>query len=123
MTRRASRRVPRRTNSRKPNVLLVLVMIAAVVGVASHQLAQNHGIETELAILKNETEQLVRASADTNKLREAARLLAPTAIWHVHGHISEFADCFDCPQMVVIPPGEFTMGSSGHISKASIVSF
>ena len=51
-----------------------------------------------------------------------AILLAMTAIsigmaavvYSVYGmRVPSFADCADCPQMVLIPAGEFTMGSPG----------
>src|SRR5207302_8322255 len=39
------------------------------------------------------------------------RLSAPPVMWKVADAITEFKDCAQCLQMVVIPAGEFTMGS------------
>src|SRR5262249_60665534 len=39
------------------------------------------------------------------------RLAAPPVVWAAPGALTEFKDCEACPQMVVIPAGEFTMGS------------
>ncbi len=39
------------------------------------------------------------------------RLAAPPVTWKVPDAITEFIDCAGCPQMVVIPAGEFTMGA------------
>ena len=47
------------------------------------------------------------------------------AVWLSAGHAANpvnlnpgavFADCADCPQMVVIPPGSFTMGHDGGVN-------
>jgi len=51
------------------------------------------------------------ALARLNALPPQERLSAPPEVWRVPGAISEFKDCAACPHMVVIPAGEFTMGS------------
>ena len=69
-------------------------------------------IDARIAQLKAETAALV-ASARTrlDALSPAQRVSAPPVIWKVPGALAEFKDCADCPPMVVIPAGEFTMGS------------
>jgi formylglycine-generating enzyme required for sulfatase activity len=103
----------KRGKRRKPRVLIVLVVLALLVGLANYQIARNYGVEAELAVLKNETSQLLR-SAPIEGLDEPARVMQPTKVWQVYGRIAEFGDCFNCPRMRVIPPGEFTMGSSSR---------
>src|ERR1700730_2343939 len=69
-------------------------------------------LEARIADLKAKTAVLVasaRARLDT--LPPQQHLSAPPAIWRVPGALTEFKDCASCPQMVVIPAGEFTMGS------------
>jgi formylglycine-generating enzyme required for sulfatase activity len=69
-------------------------------------------VEARIADLKAKTAALAasaRARLDT--LSPQQRLSAPPAIWRVPGALTEFKDCTNCPQMVVIPAGEFTMGS------------
>ena len=69
-------------------------------------------LETRIAELKTKTAELVaRERARLNTLPPQQRLAAPSAVWRVGGALTEFRDCTDCPQMVVIPAGEFTMGS------------
>jgi formylglycine-generating enzyme required for sulfatase activity len=69
-------------------------------------------LETQFAQLKAQTAALVASALATlNALSPQQRLSAPPAIWRVPGALSEFKDCEECPQMVVIPAGEFTMGS------------
>jgi formylglycine-generating enzyme required for sulfatase activity len=69
-------------------------------------------LDVRIAELKARTEALVAADrARLNALSPQERLAAPPAIWKVAGAIAEFKDCEECPQMVVIPAGEFTMGS------------
>lgn len=69
-------------------------------------------LEFAIARIKQETAQLVaNESARPEALRAPQRLSAPPVIWRVSGTLAEFKDCADCPRMVVIPAGEFTMGS------------
>src|SRR3954466_3829224 len=68
--------------------------------------------EAAIAHLKTKTEALARAAlARLDALTAEQRLAAPPDIWKVPGAITEFKDCSECPQMVVIPAGQFTMGS------------
>ena len=69
-------------------------------------------LEADIAELKAKTAALVASAlARLNALSPQQRLSAPPAIWRVPGALTEFKDCAECPQMVVIPAGEFTMGS------------
>jgi formylglycine-generating enzyme required for sulfatase activity len=68
--------------------------------------------EAQIAQIKAKTATLVAsARARLSALSAPERLSAPPAIWKVPGALTEFKDCAGCPQMVVIPAGEFTMGS------------
>jgi len=69
-------------------------------------------LEARIADLKAKMTALVSAGlAQLTKLSAQQRLAAPPVIWRVPDAITELKDCVDCPQMVVIPAGEFTMGS------------
>jgi formylglycine-generating enzyme required for sulfatase activity len=75
------------------------------------RLAQTR-LEARIADLKAKTAALVAsARARLGTLSPQQRLSAPPDIWRVPGALTEFKDCARCPQMVVIPAGEFTMGS------------
>ena len=69
-------------------------------------------LEAQIAALKVKTAALVApARAELDALSPQQRLAAAPAIWRVRGALTEFRDCARCPQMVVIPAGDFTMGS------------
>src|ERR1700730_1185876 len=69
-------------------------------------------LEARIAELKAKTAALVAAERPRlDALSPQQRLSAPPAIWRVPGALTAFKDCAGCPQMVVIPAGEFTMGS------------
>ena len=69
-------------------------------------------LETQIAELRAKTAELVApARARLDALSPQQRLSAPPAVWRVPSALAQFKDCDDCPQMVVIPAGEFTMGS------------
>jgi formylglycine-generating enzyme required for sulfatase activity len=69
-------------------------------------------LEAKIADLKTRTAVLAKAAlARLNTLTPEQRLAEPTAVWRVTGALAEFRDCANCPSMVVIPPGDFTMGS------------
>src|SRR5262245_15321524 len=100
-----------------------LVTLVAVVGLASGAVICDHShdaalaaepdIDPAIADLKAKTEALVAAARpQLDALSPRERLASPPVIWRVPGAISEFKDCADCPPMVVIPAGEFTMGGS-----------
>jgi formylglycine-generating enzyme required for sulfatase activity len=66
----------------------------------------------QIADLKAKTAPLVASGlARLEALSPPERLAAPPVLWKVSDGITEFKDCADCPLMVVIPAGEFTMGS------------
>ena len=69
-------------------------------------------LEARIAALKAGTAALVApALARLNALSPEQRLAEPPAIWRVAGALAEFSDCRNCPRMVVVPAGEFTMGA------------
>jgi formylglycine-generating enzyme required for sulfatase activity len=69
-------------------------------------------LEARIAELKAKTAALVISErARLDALSPQQRLSTPPAIWRVPGALAAFKDCAGCPQMVVIPAGEFTMGS------------
>jgi formylglycine-generating enzyme required for sulfatase activity len=69
-------------------------------------------LEARIAALKAKTAALVAsARARLDALSPQQRLSAPPEIWRVPDALTTFKDCAGCPQMVVIPAGEFTMGS------------
>jgi formylglycine-generating enzyme required for sulfatase activity len=69
-------------------------------------------LEARIADLKAKTAVLAAAArARLDSLSPQQRLTAPPAIWRVRGALTEFKDCANCPQIMVIPAGEFTMGS------------
>jgi formylglycine-generating enzyme required for sulfatase activity len=68
-------------------------------------------LEDRIAELKTRTAALVASErVHLDALSPQQRLSAPPAIWRVPGAITAFKDCADCPRMMVIPAGEFTMG-------------
>jgi len=94
------------------------VIASAIIVLASQSQGSeiaDSGTSLELRIteIKQKTAELVALeSARLNALSPQQRLSAPPVIWRVPSTLTEFKDCADCPRMVVIPAGEFTMGSS-----------
>src|SRR3954454_8925050 len=68
-------------------------------------------LDVALAELKRQTAALVTAAPRVDTPAASDRIAAPPVIWRVPGAITQFSDCSGCPQMVVIPAGEFTMGA------------
>jgi formylglycine-generating enzyme required for sulfatase activity len=69
-------------------------------------------LDAELAELKAKTTAVVAAAlARLAALSPSDRLVAAPEIWRAPGAVTEFKDCASCPHMVVVPAGEFTMGS------------
>jgi formylglycine-generating enzyme required for sulfatase activity len=69
-------------------------------------------LEARIAELKAKSAALVASSrAGLDALSPQQRLAAPPVVWRVPSELAEFKDCARCPRMVVIPAGEFTMGS------------
>jgi formylglycine-generating enzyme required for sulfatase activity len=68
--------------------------------------------EGRIAEIKAKTAALVSSALTRlNTLSPQQRLSAPPVIWRATGALTQFKDCAVCPQMVVLPAGEFTMGS------------
>jgi formylglycine-generating enzyme required for sulfatase activity len=94
----------------------VLLIAAAIIALApaAHGAARSAQakLEARIADLKAKSAPLVAAGrARLEALSPQERLAAPPAVWRVPGALATFKDCGDCPQMMVIPAGEFTMGS------------
>jgi formylglycine-generating enzyme required for sulfatase activity len=97
----------------------ILAAAAAIISVAAH--AQRSGtidplvrpnLEAELAELKAKSAAVVAATLPRlAALSPSERLAAAPEIWRVPGGVTEFKDCASCPHMMVVPAGEFTMGS------------
>jgi formylglycine-generating enzyme required for sulfatase activity len=96
-----------------------LAIAGAIIVVAAHAQRSDTtdplvrpNIETELAKLKAETAAVVAAALPRlATLSSQERLAAAPEIWRVPGAVTEFKDCAGCPHMMIIPAGEFTMGS------------
>jgi formylglycine-generating enzyme required for sulfatase activity len=102
-----------------PRAAHILLIACAIVSFAA--LSQGHAVarpaqpklEARIAEFKAKTAALVAAARPRlDALSPPQRLAAPPAIWRVPGALAAFKDCTGCPRMVVIPAGEFTMGSS-----------
>jgi formylglycine-generating enzyme required for sulfatase activity len=102
----------------RPRLAGIVAIAACAIFAASHAQSDEVSrpprpeLEAGIAQLKAETGALVAsARARLDALRPQQRLSAPPVVWRVPGALAEFSDCAGCPQMVVIPAGEFTMGS------------
>jgi formylglycine-generating enzyme required for sulfatase activity len=85
---------------------------AAVLGLPFQAVAADPDVESRIEELKTSTAELIavgRAALEARSPEE--RLSLSPVIGRVPDAIVEFKDCADCPDMVVIPAGEFTMGS------------
>ncbi len=96
----------------------LLMTVCAMIGVASSARANEVArpdppdLAAQLAELKAKTAELVASARPRlDALSPQQRLSAPPAIWRAPGALTQFKDCADCPPMIVIPAGEFTMGS------------
>jgi formylglycine-generating enzyme required for sulfatase activity len=97
----------------------ILTIAAAIVAATAHAQRSETtdplvrpNLEAEIAELKAKTAALVASALPRlAALSPQERLTAAPEIWHVPGALTEFRDCAGCPHMVVIPAGEFTMGS------------
>src|ERR1700681_3635094 len=93
-------------------LLIVCAMICLAPRTPSDARPAQTTLEARIAELKAKTAALVAAARPRlDALSPQQRLSAPPAIWRVPGALTAFRDCANCPQMVVIPAGEFTMGS------------
>jgi formylglycine-generating enzyme required for sulfatase activity len=100
----------------RPSQILLIIVCAAVGAAPFVQRAiaapSESTLQTQIAEVQSKTATLVasaRGRLDALSARE--RLSASPEIWRVRGTLTEFKDCASCPQMKVIPAGEFTMGS------------
>ncbi len=101
-----------RPDWRLPVRLLIAGCALLALALPLHGAPAKSKLEAELAALKAKMVALAApARATLDALSPQQRLAAPPAIWRARGAPMQFRDCARCPQMVVIPPGEFTMGS------------
>jgi formylglycine-generating enzyme required for sulfatase activity len=95
------------------------IIACAMISVAAHAQSNTGSppaqpeLVARIAQLKADTAALVAsAQSRLGALSPQQRLSAPPEVWRAPGALAEFRDCAAaCPQMVVIPAGEFTMGS------------
>ncbi len=74
--------------------------------------ADGSALAAQIAQLKAATAARVAAEKPAlDALAPPQRLAAPPAVWRVPGALTGFRDCAECPEMVVMPAGEYTMGS------------
>jgi formylglycine-generating enzyme required for sulfatase activity len=97
--------------------LLATVAHAVAYNAPVHARPADHragpAIEAHIADLKARSAAIAAvARARLDALSPEARRAAAPEAWRVPGAIASFRDCSGCPQMVVVPAGEFTMGSS-----------
>jgi hypothetical protein len=97
---------------------MLAIVACATIAIDARTYGQSSGasnpveLERKLAELKAKTATLIESDrARLDAMSRDERLAAPTVIWRVPDAITEFRDCVECPQMIVIPAGEFTMGS------------
>src|SRR5215813_5933007 len=95
------------------------ILAIAVISVAAHaqrsdstdQLVRPN-LEAELTELKSKTAAVAAAAIPRlAALSPSERVAAVPEIWRVQGAVTEFKDCTSCPHMMIVPAGEFTMGS------------
>src|SRR5262245_54677141 len=98
---------------------LILAIAAAIISVAAQAQRgdttdplMRPNLEAELAELKTKTAAMVAAALpQLTALSPSERLAAAPEIWRVPGAVTQFKDCANCPHMVIVPAGDFTMGS------------
>jgi formylglycine-generating enzyme required for sulfatase activity len=89
-----------------------MIVIVASQSQGSEIVGPGSDLDLRIAEIKQKTAELVAPeSARLRALSPQQRISAAPIIWRVPGALIEFRDCIDCPRMVVIPAGEFTMGS------------
>lgn len=101
---------------KKTGSIRVLIIAGATLALAhetpSSARPARHKPESDFGQLKTKTAALIAAARKgLDAMPAKERLAAPPIVWRVNGAPKEFRDCAHCPQMVIIPAGEFTMGS------------
>src|SRR3984885_4728718 len=108
----STRKIIEMTTHRAHALLIAGAMISLAPAIPAEARPAQAKLEARIAELKAKTATLVAAERPRlEALSPPERLAAPSAIWRVPGGLTDFRDCARCPQMVVIPAGEFTMGS------------
>jgi formylglycine-generating enzyme required for sulfatase activity len=98
--------------ARVSTLIIAFAMIPVVPATQDNAVAGPARLEARIAELKAKTAALLASGlAGLNTLSAKQRLIATPVIWRVPRALAEFEDCAGCPHMVVIPAGEFTMGS------------
>jgi formylglycine-generating enzyme required for sulfatase activity len=98
--------------ARIPKMIASVIIFVASQSQASEVAGPGPDLDFRIAEIKQKTEELVvQESARLGRLSPQQRLSEAPVIWRVPGALIEFIDCSDCPRMVVVPAGEFTMGS------------
>jgi len=88
------------------------VISVALTGHVARLAQAQPALEAQIADFKAATAALVAAGLPAlEALSPQKRLAVPPVVWAAPGALTEFKDCEACPQMVLIPAGEFTMGS------------
>jgi formylglycine-generating enzyme required for sulfatase activity len=88
------------------------IAAGAVMAVPLPSASAEPALQARIDELKAKTAALVASErARLDALSPQERLSAPPVVWRVPGALTEFEDCAGCPHMMVIPAGEFTMGS------------
>jgi formylglycine-generating enzyme required for sulfatase activity len=106
------RRVGNIEMTMRRTLLLIACAMILLAPAAAEARPARAKLEARIAELKAKTAALVAAQRPRlDALSAPQRLSAPPAIWRVPGGLTDFKDCARCPRMVVIPAGEFTMGS------------
>jgi formylglycine-generating enzyme required for sulfatase activity len=93
-------------------IVCAMISVASLPQVPADARPASPKLDARIADLNAKTAALVAtARPPLDALSPQQRLAAPPAIWRVPGALTAFKECAFCPQMVVIPAGEFTMGS------------
>src|SRR5262249_62403512 len=98
-----------------------VVLAAAVAGDRATLARAQPALETQIAEFKAAPAALVAAGLPAlEALSPQKRLAVAPVVWAAPGALTEFKDCEACPQMVLMPAGEFTMGSPPSEQQAEV---
>jgi formylglycine-generating enzyme required for sulfatase activity len=112
----ASRMAAKRERQRRLK-LITAVALAILAGAAGVFVWQRWPTEEQRSEEKARKEEAVSSPAPTEeqrseeKARKEEAVSAPAPTMRVLKPLETFTDCRECPEMVVIPAGTFTMGS------------